>query len=82
MIAKVQKSNKGEFPDRWMVMEALGEANEKREPQKQFKLHSMSLQYHFCRLFHGIAGDREKTYKKRKANAVEREPKAPKAPKL
>lgn len=81
LIENVKKSNKGKFPDRWMVMEALGEANEKREPKDQFKLHSMSLQYHFCRLFYGIAGDREKTYKKRKANAVEREPKAPKLPK-
>lgn len=82
LVAKVQKSNKGQFPDRWQVMEAMHEANESRGDGDKFKVQSMSLQYHFCRLFHGIAGDREKTYKKRKANAVEREPKAPKAPKL
>ncbi len=43
LIAKVQKSNKGVFPDRWLVMEAVAEANEKRDSADQFKLHSMSL---------------------------------------
>ena len=81
LIAKCQKANKGQFPERWIVMEALHDANANREGSNKFSLQSMSLQYHFCRTFYGVLGDREKTYKKRKANAVEREPKAPKIPK-
>ena len=78
LIAKV-KGKSSDFPERFKVMDAMHEANETRSDK--FAMQSMSLQYHFCRTFYGIEGDREKSYKKRGANAVVREPKAPKVPK-
>lgn len=64
LIEKVQgKSN--ECPERFKVMEAMHDANEKREDGKKFKTYSFALEYHWYRTFHGVAGDRVKLYKKR-----------------
>lgn len=87
LIEKIQGKST-ECPERFKVMEAMHEANEKREDGKKFKTYSFALEYHWFRTFHGVAGDRVKLYKKRgpKSNdqgelpLVTKQVKAPKVP--
>lgn len=64
LIEKVQGKST-ECPERFKVMEAMHEANEKLEDGAKFKTYSFALEYHWFRTFHGVAGDRVKLYKKR-----------------
>lgn len=64
LIEKVQGKST-ECPERFRVMEAMHEANEKLADGAKFKTYSFALEYHWFRTFHGVAGDRVKLYKKR-----------------